>query len=166
MKKLILGIALIGLLRFRQLARGAEADAAFARSQAYELYEQKRFDEAAARFKDYVEQNPDDLRAALDYAALLSQLTRHEAAARVLEDVHGRSPEHEVAYFRLGVEYVNLKRHADAERVFIEVEKSPNRELADAAAEALGRLREDLERDLRFEAERGVFELAAHCLDQ
>ena len=166
MKKLILGIALICLLRFRQLARGAEADAAFARSQAYELYEQKRFDEAAARFKDYVEQNPDDLRAALDYAALLSQLTRHEAAARVLEDVHGRSPEHEVAYFRLGVEYVNLKRHADAERVFIEVEKSPNRELADAAAEALGRLREDLERDLRFEAERGVFELAAQFKHQ
>ena len=154
-------IAIIGVLWFGQPARGVEAGAAgSAKIQAYELYEQEQYEGAAAQFKQYLEQNPDDLVAALDYASALSQLKQHDEAARVLEGVRRKKPNHETAYFRLGVEYVHLQRPAEAERVFVELEKSSNPELAAAAAEANRRLKEDLAREKRFEAERRVFELA------
>ena len=61
-------IAIIGVLWFGQPARGVEAGAAgSAKIQAYELYEQEQYEGAAAQFKQYLEQNPDDLVAALDY---------------------------------------------------------------------------------------------------
>ena len=82
MRKLRHGIAVIGALLFWQPAGGAETGvAASARVEAYELYEQKQFEASAAQFKRYVELNPDDLAAAFDYAAVLSQLKQHDEAA-------------------------------------------------------------------------------------
>src|SRR5438128_3132403 len=159
MRNLCLFIAMIGLLLVRQPAGGAEATVS-AKIQAYQLYDLQQYEEAAAQFKRHVEQHPDDLPAALDYASLLSQLKRYKEAARVLEGLHQKNSEHEVVYFRLGVEYVNLQRSAEAERVFTELERSSNRELAKAATEAKRRLQEDGERVARFEAERKVFQLA------
>src|SRR5438445_1928354 len=49
---------------------------------AYELYELKRYPEAAAEFKHFLEQNPDDPRVAFDYGSLLSELKRHDEADR------------------------------------------------------------------------------------
>jgi tetratricopeptide (TPR) repeat protein len=141
-------------------AVGADGGVEATKIEAYQLYEQKQYEAAAARFKRYVEQNPDDFVAAFDYAAVLSQLKQHEEAARVLESVRQKNPGYETAHFRLGVEYVNLKRYAEAEQVFTGLEQSSNRELAEAAAEAHGRLREDTARAKRFEAERNVFDLA------
>src|SRR2546430_14896689 len=165
MRNLCLFIAMIGLLLVRQPAGGAEATLP-AKTQAYQLYDLQQYEEAAAQFKRHVEQHPDDLPAALDYASLLTQLKRHEEAARVLDVLHQKNPKHEVAYFRLGVEYVNLQRSAEAERVFTELEKSSNRELAEAAAEAKRRLQEDRERVARFEAEGKVFEVAGQFKHQ
>src|SRR5713101_3394878 len=103
---------------------GGAQDAAAERGKAYELYDQKRFAEAADAFQGYLQKNPDDAQAAVDFAALLSQLNRHTEAATLLEALHLKNPRHEAAYFKLGVEYVTLKRPADAEQVFAVLEKS------------------------------------------
>src|SRR5438309_6083225 len=103
-------VMIAGLLLAHRTAGGAEAGAAeTAKSRAYELYELKRYPEAAAEFKHYLEQNPDDPRVAFDYGSLLSELKRHDEAATVLESLHRKEPEQEVAYFRLGAEYVYLE---------------------------------------------------------
>jgi TolA-binding protein len=159
-------IAVGGLLLCARPAGAADALAAPEKLEAYELYGRNEFQAAAARFKGYVEQNPDDLAAAVDYASLLSQLKQHDEAARVFEGVHRRNPNHETAYFRLGVEYVELKRTAEASQVFRELEGSANRELAAAAAEANRRLQEDDAREKRFAAEHAVFELAGQFKHQ
>src|SRR5437773_9715693 len=67
---------------------GADADAELLKSRAYQLSEQKQYEEAADAFQRYLEGVPGDTRAALDYASLLSQLNRHEAAAKLLEEIH------------------------------------------------------------------------------
>ena len=154
-------VMIAGLLLAHRTAGGAEAGAAeAAKSRAYELYELKRYPEAAAEFKRYLEQNPDDPLVAFDYGSLLSELKRHDEAATVLESLHRKEPEQEVAYFRLGAEYVYLERYAEAGKIFSELERSSNRDLALAATEANRRLQADLAREKRLAAERGVFELA------
>src|SRR5712692_131868 len=165
MKTMIaLSCLLVGLLL---VARpGAAQDAAAERGKAYELYEQKRFAEAADAFQGYLQKNPDDAQAALDFAALLSQLNRHTEAATLLEALHLKNPRHEAAYFKLGVEYVTLKRPADAEQVFAALEKSANADLATAATEALQRLRADVAREARLKAEQNVFALASQLRHQ
>src|SRR5260370_3610179 len=60
---------------------GAAQDAAPQRGKAYELYDQKRFAEAADAFQAYLQKNPDDSQAPLYFAPLLSQLNRHTEAA-------------------------------------------------------------------------------------
>src|ERR1051325_7253980 len=125
----------------RLIAADTEAEAL--KSRAYQLSEQKRYEQAAEAFQRYLERVPGDTRTGLDYAALLSQLNRHDTAAKLLEEIHQKNPRNEAAYFKLGVEYVSLRRFADAERVFTELEKSTNRDLATAAADANRRLRAD-----------------------
>src|SRR5207245_280912 len=63
---------------------GAAQDAAADRGKAYELYDEKRFAEAADAFQAYLQKNTDDAQATLDFAALLSQLNRHAEAATLL----------------------------------------------------------------------------------
>src|SRR5262249_25146119 len=122
---LLIGLSLSG--------RAADAEAEALKSNAYRLYEQKHYVEAADSFQRYLQRNPADAKAAVDCAALLSQLNRHDQAAKVLEDLHQTIPRNEPAYFKLAVEFVSLGRFADAEKVFTELEKSANRDLASAA---------------------------------
>src|SRR5437867_4483632 len=128
MKKLLAlsGSLLAGAL-IAQQAKPPAPDALKAR--AYELYEAKRFAEAAAQFQSYLANNVDDVKALYDYASLLVQLNRHAEAAQQLQSLHQKHPDHEVGYFKLGVEYVALRRHADAEKVFLDLQKSPNPEM-------------------------------------
>jgi TolA-binding protein len=130
------------------------------KARAYEAYEQKRFEEAIGHFSRYVQQNPADIRAALDYASLLSQLNRHAEAAKVLEGIRRRAPENEPAYFKLGTTYVQLNRYTEAEVAFSTLEKSANLDMAAAAKEALRSVRATMARAERLRAEQRVFDLA------
>jgi tetratricopeptide (TPR) repeat protein len=151
------------LFAFILLASAPLAGAAdpAARAQAYELFEQKQFEAAAAQFRKYLAGAPEDFAAQLDYGNLLAQLDRHAEAARVLESVHEKQPRNEAAYFKLGVIYLTLKRLADAEKVFVALEKSANADMAAAARDALTRLRDERQRDERFKAEENIYKLAA-----
>src|SRR6185503_8066059 len=106
MKILILLIGLCGAVLTLQ---GQEAT----KAKAYELYQGKKFEEAAREFKAYLVANPDDTAVMIDYAALLSELKRHDEALQVLLTVRQEAPQNETAYFKLGVEYAALKRYAD-----------------------------------------------------
>jgi predicted Zn-dependent protease len=132
-----------------------------ARAKAYELYQQKRYEASAEQFRKYVTQAPADFPAAIDYAGLLVELDRHAEAARVLESVHQKQPQNESAYFKLGVVYMTLKRADDAEKAFLALEKSTNRDMAGAARQALAELRQDRTRKARFKAEENIYKLAA-----
>jgi TolA-binding protein len=136
-----------------------EAEAGL-RARAYELYQAKRFGEAAEQFRLYLDRNQRDARVLFDYASLLLQLHRHDEAARALEQLHQLQPRHEAGYFRLGATYVNLGRSGDAERVFRELQQSSNPAMAAAAGEALQKLGKDEARTARIRAETHVFELA------
>jgi TolA-binding protein len=136
-----------------------EAEAGL-RARAYELFEAKRFSEAAEQFRAYLDRNQRDARALFDYAALLLQLNRPDEAARALEQLHQSQPRHEAGYFRLGTIYIQLGRSADAERVFRELQQSSNRAMAAAAGEALQKLGQEEARASRVRAEARVFELA------
>src|ERR1043166_9426711 len=149
----------LGLLLLPFVGRGADAQTDQLRARAYELAEQKRYEQAADFFQRYLEKNPADTQASVDYAGLLSQLNRHAQAAQLLESVHQKVPRNEAAYFKLGAEYALLKRTADAEKVFSELERSGNRDIASAAAAAHQRLRADVAREARFKAEEKVYEL-------
>jgi TolA-binding protein len=153
--KAFCSILLLCLCAVRVLAQSSAE-----KVRAYELYEQKRFEEAAAQFSRHLEQEPADTRAALDYASILSQLNRHTEAAKVLEALHRRAPENEPAYFKLGTTYVQLSRYPEAEVVFSTLEKSSNKDMALAAAEALRSLRETMARVDRMKAEQRIFDLA------
>ena len=131
-------------------------DAAAAKTRAYELYQAKRFNEAAQQFKAYFDTNPDDPAAMIDYASLLSELARHEDAAKLLETIHQKALENETAAFKLAVEYAALKRYADAEKLFAELEKSNNPAIASAAADSSQKATADQRRDARFKAEQHV----------
>src|SRR5438034_4853029 len=135
-------------------------DAAAAKARAYELYQAKRFNEAAQQFKAYFDTNPDDPAAMIDYASLLSELARHEDAAKLLETIHQKAPENETAAFKLAVEYAALKRYADAEKLFAELEKSNNPAIASAALDSSRKAKEDQRREARFKAEQHVYDLA------
>lgn len=151
------------LLASTFLASAAEpsAEAATARAQAYELFEQKQYEASAEQFRKYLAEAPEDFGAAVDYGSLLAQLGRHAEAARVLEAVHEKQPRNEPAYFKLGVVYLTLKRFADAENVFAALEKSTNPDMARAARDALARLRNERDREARYSAEENIFKLAA-----
>jgi len=136
------------------------ADPGALKAKAYELYEAQRLTEAAAQFQAYLANNVDDAKALYDYASLLVQLNRHQDAAQQLERLHQTHPDHEVGYFKLGVEYVSLQRHADAEKVFGDLQKSANPEMVRAATAALLKLKEDLARAAKFKAQAHVFDLA------
>lgn len=159
MKKLltIAGPFLAGALVAQQ---AGNVDAPATRARAYELYEAKRFADAATQFQSYLQSNGGDTKALFDYASLLVQLNRHEDAARQFELLHQKAPQHEAAYFKLGVEYIALLRPADAERVFGELQKSTNPDMAAAASDALRQLREDATRLERMKAEAQVYDLA------
>ena len=152
---LFLGLTLTAWLAIA-LAQNPDA----LKSKAYELYEQKRYTEAAEQFQRYLETNPNDAQATLALASLLSQLNRHADAARLLEGFRRKNPQNEAAYFQLGVEYVVLKRYTDAEKIFDALSKSANRDMAMAAVDALQRLKADLAREEGLRAEQKVFELA------
>jgi tetratricopeptide (TPR) repeat protein len=143
-------------------AKGAElsAEAREARAKAYELFEQKQYEASADQFRKYVAQAPEDFTAAIDYAGLLAHLERHAEAARLLESVHQKQPQNESAYFKLGVVYVTLKRPDDAEKVFVSLEKSTNRDMAAAARQAVAELRQDRSQQARFQAEENIYKLA------
>ena len=135
-------------------------DAAAAKARAYELYQAKRFNEAAQQFKAYFDTNPNDPTAMTDYASLLSELARHDEAAKLLETIHQKAPENETAAFKLAVEYAALKRYADADKIFAELENSNNPAIASAAADSSKKAKEDQRRDARFKAEQHVYDLA------
>ena len=105
-KLLILSASCVAGTLLAQQATDAGAHGLKAR--AYELYEAKRFFEAAAQFESYLAANADDAKAHFDYAMLLVQLNRHADAAKRLETLRLKFPQHEVGYFKLGVEYVAL----------------------------------------------------------
>jgi tetratricopeptide (TPR) repeat protein len=127
---------------------------------AYEHYERGRLEEAVEAFRLYLERRPADLRVKFDLAMLLSELSRDEQAAALLEEIRREEPRHEVAAFRLGVAYVKLKRHEQAREIFEALGESANPDLARAAIEALGRMTEDVSRESRLLEETRVFELA------
>src|ERR1041385_7573068 len=114
------------------------------KARAYELYEQKRFEEAAEQFRLYVQENPGDTQAAFDFAGLLSQLNRHADAAKIFESLYRKNARNESAYFKLGVEYVQLQRFADAAKVFTALEESANPDMARSAAESKRQLQRDI----------------------
>lgn len=159
MKRLlaISGSFLAGALVAQQVGN---PDAPAAKARAYELYEAKRFADAAAQFQSYLQLNADDIKALFDYASLLVQLNRHEDAARQFELLHQKAPQHEAAYFKLGVEYVALKRIADAERVFSELQRSTNQDMAAAGTDALRQLKDEAARQERMKSEMQVYDLA------
>src|SRR6266516_2452160 len=130
------------------------------KARAYELYDAKRFEEAAVQFQAYLASNAEDAQALYDYASLLVQLKRHPEATQQLESLHQKFPRHEVGYFKLGVEYVALSRPADAQRVFTELQQSSNPAMVAAAAAALRKLEADLAREAKMKAQTHVFELA------
>src|SRR6266567_3349599 len=76
---------LLGLLLLPRPLTAADAEADQLKTRAYELYEQKRFEQAADSFQRYLQRVPADVKASLDYASLLSQLNRHDDAAKLLE---------------------------------------------------------------------------------
>lgn len=130
------------------------------KGKAYELYQAKRFAEAAAQFEAYLATNPDDPAAMIDYASLLSELNRHDDAIKVLQAVRAKTPQNETAAFRLGVEYAALKRFADADRIFTELAKSANPAIASAAADGSRRAKADEKKDQQFKAQQRVYDLA------
>ena len=132
MKQLLVSSTLL-LATLVMAQQPIDVEARAAKARAYQLYEAKRFDEAATQFQLYVASNPDDAKALYDYASLLSQLNRHADAARQFEALHQKHPQHEAGYFKLGVEYVLLQRPADAEKVFTELQQSSNAQMAAAA---------------------------------
>src|SRR4051812_44863209 len=93
------------------------------KAKAYELYQAKRFDDSAKQFEAYLQEAPGDTAAAIDFAALLSELNRHAQAATLLESVRQKAPRNEAATFKLAVEYVALKRYDDAFSLFSELAK-------------------------------------------
>jgi TolA-binding protein len=155
---LVISTLLLATLVLAQQPINVEARATKAR--AYQLYEAKRFDEAAIQFQLHLASNPDDAKALYDYASLLSELNRHAAAARQFEELRQKHPQHQAGYFKLGVEYVLLQRPADAEKVFTDLQQSSNAQMAAAATDALKKLKGDLARDARMKAEGRIFELA------
>ncbi|HVR34680.1 MAG TPA: tetratricopeptide repeat protein, partial [Methylomirabilota bacterium] len=64
---------------------------------AYEHYERGRIEEAIEAFRLYLERRPADLRVKFDLAMLLSELSRDEQAAALLEEIRREEPRHEVA---------------------------------------------------------------------
>ena len=138
---------------------GAQQGAAI-KAKAYELYQAKRFDDSAREFKAYLQANPDDLPAMIDYGSLLSELQQHDEAAKVFETIRAKAPENETALFKLAVEYAALKRYADAVQIFTDLQKSNNTAMAAGAADALSRARQDLAREEKFKAEQRVYDLA------
>lgn len=158
MKKLLIlsGTCVAGAL-FAQQAN----DPAPLKARAYELYGAKKYSEAAVQFESYLAANANDARALFDYGSLLAQLNRHADAARQLELLHQKFPQHEAGYFKLGVEYVALERWSDAERVFTELQQSSNAAMASAATDAKAKLKTDTARAATRRAEARVFELAA-----
>ncbi len=159
MRKLltISGSFLAGAIMAQQ---AGNTEAAAAKARAYELYGTKRFADAATEFQSYLRANTDDLKALFDYASLLGQLNRHEEAARQFELLHRKSPQHEAAYFKLGLEYVALKRLAEAEKVFNELQQSTNPDMAAAASDAQRQLKDDATRLERKEVETQIYDLA------
>ena len=130
------------------------------KASAYELYSRKEIEKSLAEFRAYLERRPADVPARIDFAGVLSEARRHEEAARVLEQVREAQPAHETARFKLGVEYVYLGRNDDAARIFAELQKSANRDLAEAAADASRQLKNAMAREERLKAEQNVFSLA------
>lgn len=135
-------------------------DALSLRKQAYDTYQQGNYTAAADNFRSYLADRPTDAQATYDYACLLAQLGRHAEAVPLLESLHRMNPGREAAYFKLGVEYVLLKRDADAEKVFTELQSSANSDVAIAAAEAASRLKSDQARAARYAAESEIYRLA------
>lgn len=155
-------LLLIGLFCIALGALGAELSpqARAAKARAYEFYEQKQFSNSAEQFRAYLAEAPEDFNVTIDYAGVLAELGRHGEAARLLETVHARQPGNEAAYFKLGTVYLGLDRFDDAQKVFAELEKSRNRDMATAAREALARLREDCTRETRTKTEERIYKLA------
>src|SRR6185436_4403540 len=123
------------------------------KSSAYQLYAAKQIEKAIAEFRAYLAQRPEDIPANLDFAGVLSEAKQHAEAARILEQIRQHQPTHESAYFKLAVEYVYLDRTGDAAKIFSELEKSLNRDLAEAAADAARRLQGNVTREARLKAE-------------
>jgi tetratricopeptide (TPR) repeat protein len=159
-------VLLLGLPVALWLTIALAQDTGALKSKAYELYEQKRYVEAAEQFQRYLEKNPNDLQATLALVSLLSQLNRHAEAATLLEGFRRKNPQNEAASFQLGVEYVALSRYADAEKIFDALSSSANRDMATAAADALQRLKADMARAERLRAEQTIFELAKRSQHQ
>jgi TolA-binding protein len=152
------GFYVLGFCLLAVTAWGQDADAL--KAKAYQLYQSRQFSAAAQQFEAYLQERPTDSAAMLDYGSLLAELNRHEQAARVLETLRRQAPRNETVTFKLAVEYANLKRFADAERLFSELAKSRNPAMASAAADALARARSDEEREEKFKAEQNVYDLA------
>ncbi len=137
------------------------SDSEALKAQAYEASRANRLSDAADRFQQYLQQKPQDTRAALDYAGVLLQLNRPADAAKVLESIHQQQPENESAYFKLGETLVQLQRYAQAESIFASLEKSKNQDIATAATAALRNVRKEIAREYKTKTERRIYELAA-----
>ena len=74
---------LLGFVLLPWALAAAERETDQLRARAYELSAQKRYEQAADFFQRYLEKNPADTQATIDYAGLLSQLNRHAQAAQV-----------------------------------------------------------------------------------
>src|SRR3954467_529984 len=132
-----LGIAIGCLLVAGVLLRlvGADPPAEERRVRAYEFAAQKDFPSAITECRAYLQQRPNDVQVAVDFAAVLSDARQHAEAAMVLESIHRRHPGNEPAHFKLGAELVYLGRSAEALKIFAELQQSSNRDLAEAAAD-------------------------------
>ena len=139
---------------------GAERTPDEIKSRAYQFYAQKQLDQALAEFAAYLKDRPGDLQLKLDYAGVLSEAKRHADAARLLEEVWKGQPAHESARFRLAVEYVYLGRTDEAAKIFAELGRSTNEDLAEAASDAANKLKFDIGQQERLQAEQNIFVLA------
>jgi tetratricopeptide (TPR) repeat protein len=102
-----------------------------------------------------------DVDAALGYARALMQADRPGDARQVLETFHGKHPLNETAYFKIGNFYVSAGNWAEAEKVFEQLSRSTNKDMAVAAEAALRNVKSQVARRSRQSAEQHVFDLAA-----
>ncbi|RMG23367.1 MAG: hypothetical protein D6730_14615 [Bacteroidetes bacterium] len=66
------------------------------------------FEEAEAKFKKAIEENPDDLVIQLAYAGMLQQAGHQDKALEIYQDVLAKDPDNIQANIQIGAHYVNI----------------------------------------------------------
>jgi tetratricopeptide (TPR) repeat protein len=136
-----------------------EEEAFVLKSRGHEFSEMGRYEDAARDFEQYLELYPGDDSVRISYAETLAIMRRHAEAIEIMRQVLERNPEHEVLKFKLGREYIFVKRYEEAAPLFESLKHSKNPDLALAADAALSALRRDQIQQARWNAENRLYEL-------